>query len=230
VENAQLLVKDLDFRSLALAIPHVVNLRMTKLRLNRMTGGPFVDSFETTFSNLRVLSLQGSMFPTSDVLTNMVRYLNGKTLTSISLAGCRTLEDLHVQMILVKCSLLTRLHLPDCTRLKNPSLVHGIVEEVNLSQCTSLEGLPGIHLPRVQRVSLQWCRKLSARAIEDVVRKSPSLTFLNVGACVSVKSLSLESGRVLDTIRLGMCESIRELRVDNCPALKHLHVGLCAGA
>ena len=230
VENAQLLVKLEDFRAFADAIPHVVNLRLTKLRLNRMTGGPFVDSFKRTFSNLRVLSLHGSMFPTSEVLTNMVSYINGKTLTSISLAGCRTLADQHVKILLAKCSLLTRLHLPDCTRLVSPSLIHNLVEEVNMSQCTSLESLPNINLPRVQHVSLQWCRKLSSRAVEQVVRSSSSLKFLNVGACVSVKQLHLESGRCLETVQLGMCESICELRVESCPELKNLHVGLCAGA
>ena len=61
-------------------------------------------SFAQHLQRLRILSLNGCMFPTADVLTEMVSHLNGRSLSFISLVGCRTLEDQHVNTLLSKCS------------------------------------------------------------------------------------------------------------------------------
>mgnify|MGYP001219613892 CR=1 FL=1 len=229
VENAELLSKSEDFEAFASVVPHVVDLSLTKLRLNRTTGGSFVQSFAQHLQRLRILSLNGCMFPTADVLTEMVSHLNGRSLSFISLVGCRTLEDQHVNTLLSKCSTLTTLLLPDCTRLRRPNLVHGSLEEIDLSKCTSIEAFPQVRLPKVRTICLEWCRNLIASSIENIVRTSPSLISLEMGGCVAFHQLQLSNGRSLETLRFGMCESIRTLRIENCPTLSNLHLGLCVG-
>jgi hypothetical protein len=210
-------------------VPHVVDLRLTKLRLNRITGGPFIEAFAHRLSHLRVLSLDGCMFPTAELLTTMVEHLNGRILTSICLVGCRTLEDIHVNSILAKCSVLTSLLLPDCTRLRQPNLIHNLLEEINFSKCTSIESFPQVRLPQVRVLLLEWCRNLSVKSIEKVVSTLPMLTRLEMGGSVAIHKLNLSRGLSLRTLRLGMCESLQTLRVENCSQLSDLQLGLCVG-
>ena len=229
VENAELLKKGSDFSAFAKVVPHVVHLQLTKLRLNCKTGGPFVEAFGSRFSHLRELSLDGSMFPTVPVLDNMVNYLNGKTLTRLSLIGCRTLEDQHLNSLLSKCPLLQTLSLPDCTRLQNPNLIHGHLTSINFSKCTSIVSFPEIRLPKVESVVLPWCRQLNNTSVEKLVTSSHRLQHLDIGGCVAIKTLHLRNGRSLETIAFGMCESIHTLRVEQCSKLTELPVGLCVG-
>jgi hypothetical protein len=227
VDNAQLLVQAADFSSFAQTVPHVVHLQLTNLRLNCKTGGAFVEAFRPRFGHLRELSLHGAMFPTDAALDQMVLHLSGRTLTSLSLIGCRTLKDMHVNVLLSKCPSLQHLSLPDCTRLNAPNLIHRDLKSIDFSKCTSISKFPTVRLPSVVEILLPWCRNINNTSIEQIVSSSGQLQHLNVNGCIKIQSLQLKHGRQLRTMQLGMCEQLQTLRVESCPELRSLPVGLC---
>jgi hypothetical protein len=226
VQNAELLVKKSDFISFAKEVPNIVQLKLTKLRLNCKTGRSFVEAFRQRFSHLRELSLDGAMFLTDAVLKDMVKCLNGRTLISLSLIGCRTLKDNHVNDILSKCPALDNLSLPDCTRLSTINLTHGNLKYLNLSKCTSITSFSAVRMPLVETILLPFCRNVNKVSVEKIVTYSPHLKYLNIGGCINIKSLHLKNGKHLKTLSLGMCDKLTELRVESCPKLITMPVGL----
>jgi hypothetical protein len=204
-------------------------------------------------SQLARLDLRGALFPDPGALrARLCDQLNPRNLAELTLEGCRTLDDACLGAVVTRCKGLVRLCVAGGTRLRRPSLSHAKLRCVDMSRCTNLRGFAGLHLPRLEELCLQWCRRFEDAAAASLFASgtSPRLRAVDLDGCVALRTLIVSppvysSGGALMThtggahgatslpclryLRVGMCEDLTTVKVRGCPGLEDLALALCVG-
>lgn len=144
-------------------------------------------------------------------------------LKSLSLSQCSALRDDNLLEIgLLVRNNLQELTLNQCTRLHHPVLSLPSLTGLSLVGCFGLSGLKGFSFPRLQRLNLSFCVRITGLQIEELIVKLPLLEELIMMKCAGVHSFRIAS-RNLKRLNLSFSHNLRELGLA-CPALGELEV------
>ncbi|KAM5546383.1 hypothetical protein ABKV19_002520 [Rosa sericea] len=142
------------------------------------------------------------------------------SLPFLSLAGCRSLESLPVELP----SGLIDLDLRDCESLGSlPVELPSGLKRLELRNCKSLGSLP-VELPSgLKELELRNCKSLGSLPVE-----LPSgLKYLDLSDCESLGSLPVELPSGLKRLELRNCKSLGSLPVELPSGLKRLELRNC---
>jgi hypothetical protein len=176
--------------------------------------------------NLQHFAISGTIFSFyNPVLKSFVS--SSKNLQCLHLNGCRSLVDADVQdmsrtILHSPKSKLKELSLKSSSKLIRPGIHCPSLEILDLSLSPMIQDLTNVICPRLKKIDLSYCTKVTDDSVHSLLLSCPCLEVLNLDGCSTLSAADFTS-RSLKRLDMNLCTDLNSVNI-NCEELKKLEV------